>query len=64
MKFGLFAVAALMTAALCGCSKSAKKGKTLVLYYSQTGATKAVAEELQRQLGADIARIEAVEPYN
>ncbi len=38
--------------------------ETLVLYYSQTGATKAVAEELQRQLGADIASIEAVEPYD
>ncbi len=64
MKFRLFAVAALMTAVLCGCSTSAEKTKTLVLYYSQTGATKAVAEELQRQLGADIARIEAVEPYD
>jgi flavodoxin len=39
-------------------------GKTLVLYYSQTGATKTVAQELQRQLGdADIAAIEAVDPY-
>lgn len=62
MKFRLFAVAALMVAALCGCSTSAKK--MLVLYYSQTGATKAVAEELQSQLGADIACIEAVEPYD
>ncbi len=53
-----------MTAALCGCSTSAEKTKTLVLYYSQTGATKAVVEELQRQLGADIACIEAVEPYD
>ncbi|WP_241159945.1 flavodoxin [Parabacteroides sp. ZJ-118] len=64
MKFRLFAVAALMIAALCGCSTSAKKNKTLVFYYSQTGATKAVAEELQSQLGADIACIEVVEPYN
>ncbi len=64
MKFTLFAVAALMTAALCGCSTSAEKTKTLVLYYSQTGATKVVAEELQRQLGADIACIEVVEPYD
>ena len=64
MKFKLFAAAALMIAALCGCSTSAEKTKTLVLYYSQTGATKAVAEELQNQLGADIACIEAVEPYD
>lgn len=62
MKFRLFALAALVAAALCGCSTSAKK--TLILYYSQTGATKAVAEELQSQLGADIACIKAVEPYN
>lgn len=62
MKFRLFSVAALAMAALCGCSTSAPK--TLVLYYSQTGATKAVAEELQSQLGADSACIEAVEPYD
>lgn len=62
MKCRLFAVAALAVAALCGCSTSAKK--TLVLYYSQTGATKVVAEELQSRLGADIASIEAVVPYD
>ena len=38
--------------------------KFLVLYYSETGTTKAVAEELQKQLGADIESIEAVEPYS
>ena len=38
--------------------------KMLVLYYSETGTTKAVAEELQQQLGADIEAIEAVEPYS
>jgi len=43
MNFRLFAVAAQAVVALCGCSTFAKK--TLVLYYSQTGATKAVAEE-------------------
>ena len=64
MKFRLFAAVALMVAALCGCSTSAEKTKTLVLYYSQTGATKAVAEELQSRLGADIACIEAVQPYD
>ena len=40
------------------------EGKTLVLYYSQTGATKAVAEELQKQLGCDIDSIVAVNPYD
>ena len=45
---------------LTGCTKQ----KTLILYYSQTGTTQTVAEELQRQLGADIERIEAVNPYD
>ena len=38
--------------------------KKLVLYYSETGTTKAVAEELQKKLGADAERIELVEPYS
>ena len=38
--------------------------KKLVLYYSETGTTKTVALELQKQLGADIESIEAVEPYS
>ena len=37
--------------------------KTLVLYYSETGTTKTVAELLQRPLHADIESIEPVEPY-
>ena len=37
--------------------------KILVLYYSETGTTKTVAEELQQQLGADIEAVEAVVPY-
>ncbi len=37
--------------------------KALVLYYSENGTTKTVAEELQKQLGADIEAVEAVEPY-
>ena len=38
--------------------------KSLVLYYSETGTTKSVAQELQQQLGADIEGIECVEPYS
>lgn len=41
-----------------------QEGKTLVLFYSQTGATRSVAEELQRQLGCDIDSIVAVNPYD
>ena len=38
--------------------------KKLVLYYSETGTTKTVAQELQQQLGADAEAIEAVNPYS
>ena len=38
--------------------------KALVLYYSQTGATKAVAEEIQKQTGADIEAIVLEQPYD
>ena len=38
--------------------------KRLVLYYSASGSTKAVAEVLQKQLGADTEAIECVEPYS
>ena len=43
---------------------SASAQKALVLYYSETGTTKAVAQEIQAQTGADIEAIEAVEPYS
>ena len=65
MKRKLIALSALALAGLCGCSESAdKKNGTLILYYSQTGTTKTLAEELQSLTGADIARIEAVDPYD
>lgn len=66
----LLLIVAAMTA-MCGCSlkpahtSQADEGnRTLVLYYSQTGATKSVACELQKQLGCDIAAIEAANPYD
>ena len=52
----LFAMAAFVTTGFAQ--------KKLVLYYSETGSTKTVAEELQKQLGADIESIEAVNPYS
>jgi len=38
--------------------------KMLVLYYSETGTTKTVALELQKQTNADIESIDCVEPYS
>lgn len=63
------ATAAAMTVVSCSQPKEQPTAepagtKSLVLYYSQTGTTKAVAEELQRQLGADIASIEAEAAYD
>ena len=65
--FALLA-AALVGGSACKSSKTEQTepqdGKTLVLYYSQTGATRSVAEELQRQLGCGIDSIVAVNPYD
>lgn len=65
-------ILSILAAALLfvGCATQTKKGdegndkKSLVLYYSQTGATKTVAEEIQKQLGADIATIDIENPYD
>ena len=53
--------AALLAAVACG----QKNGpKVLVLYYSQTGNTQAVAEQIANLLGADQEEIVAVQPYD
>lgn len=44
-------------------SVSSIEAKDLVVYFSATGNTKAVAEEIASQTGADILRIEAAQPY-
>ncbi|MGN0202083.1 MAG: flavodoxin family protein [Candidatus Cryptobacteroides sp.] len=47
-------------AAVTACSGNPE---VLVLYYSQTGTTQTVAEEIGRQLGADVVRFEVTEAY-
>ena len=37
--------------------------KSLIVYYSLTENTKAVAEEIQKQVNGELMRIETVEPY-
>lgn len=59
MKHLLLAIAALATM-----FTSCNTQKVLILYYSQTGTTQVVAEELQKQLGADIERIDVAEAYD
>lgn len=39
------------------------EGKTLVLYYSLTGNTKALAASIQKQVGGDLLEIKTVQPY-
>ena len=59
MKRLLLSIALMVTSITCIYAQ-----KRLVLYYSETGSTKTVAEELQKQLGADIEVIECVKPYS
>lgn len=68
MKKSLILVCAVAMFSACG---SHKKGaepqpgtKSLVLYYSQTGTTKKVAELISQKTGADIEAIDAVNPYD
>ena len=58
----LAATVVAMTAA-CGSPKQEAQ-KVLVLYYSQLGHTKAVAEEIAQRTGADIEEIVMVNPYD
>lgn len=46
------------------CSSKETNSKQLILYYSQTGATRTVAQELQKMLDADIEAIELESPYS
>ena len=63
-KLRFFAIiAAMMTLVSCG-SKEKEPIKILVLYYSQTGNTEIVANEIAQRLHADVERIEAVNPYD
>ena len=49
----------LLSMVMSACVATGFAQKTLVLYYSENGTTKTVAEELQKQLGADIEAVEA-----
>ena len=57
----LIAVMFALTFASCGSRESG--AEKLILYYSQTGATEKVAQELQKVLGAEMEAIELENPY-
>ncbi len=65
----MLAAVAMMVAVACNPNKTQRahfgpKPKMLVLYYSQTSNTKAVAEEIATRLKSDIEEITLVEPYD
>ena len=65
----MFAAVALTIVVACNPNKTQRansdpKPKMLVLYYSQTSNTKAVAQEIAKRLDADIEEITLVEPYD
>ncbi len=55
-------MAVMVAAAVTSCKGPG--GKTLILYYSQTGTTEALAAEIQRQTGADVCRFDVGKAYD
>ena len=72
LKLLLVLAAVTLTAVSCGSRQKASKDeaqkeetpKMLVLYYSQTSNTKAVAQEIAKKLSADMEEMVAVQPYD
>ena len=62
LKF-MVAVMAAFAFVFSDCDSKDAGNKQLVLYYSQTGSTKMVAEEIQKMLDAEIELIEFENTY-
>ena len=66
-KLHLALLAALLSVTACGQSNEKKESdmkKTIVVFYSQTNNTRQAAQMLAEAIGADIAEIDVVKPYN
>ena len=67
MKKLVMMLTALLTISLSACSQNGKKEnkqmKTLVAYFSASGTTKGVAQQLAEVAGADLHEIKPAQPY-
>ena len=63
-KSNILIVLTAVAAMAVSCTPKKESAKILVLYYSQTSNTKAVAEEIATRLGADLEAIVPVNPYD
>ena len=67
MKKLVMMLTALLTISLSACSQSNKKEykemKVLVAYFSASGTTKGVAQQLAEVAGADLHEIKPAQPY-
>ena len=59
-----FLAAVMFAFTMTACGPKTTDTKSLILYYSQTGATEQVAQELQKLLDADSESIELENPYD
>ena len=53
----MIAVCLTVSGGLCNAGEQSASGKTLILYYSRSGNTRAACEALQKEIGADIREI-------
>lgn len=63
LKGGLLPALALALTLTLACGRGEAAGKSLVIYFSWSGNTEALAQEIRRQSGSDIFEIETAEAY-